>query len=175
MSALGVFLASIPFVMSLRPSARARASGGPVEVDLSRLAPGEVGTYLHRGRPILVLRRPPKMVERLSAVENRLLDVHPLDDPSYIQCSCRSIDPEYLVVEGVCTHLGCLPQWVGSGAKRLAGDRSTSEFICRCHGSVYDDAGRVIRGPAPRNLPIPPHRYLSATRLVIGEAPSGGP
>ena len=171
MTAFAGVAASIPFVVSLRPNARTTAMGGPVTIDLNRLAPGQMCTHLYRGRPILVLRRTAKMLESVMAAHGRGLDVDSAGDPSYIKRSCRSLDPEYLVVDGVCTHLGCVPQIVVAQETRISGDGWAGGFVCRCHGSAYDYAGRVVRGPAPRNLSIPPHRYLSSTTLLIGEPP----
>ena len=168
MTAIAGVVASIPIFSSFRPSARGEALGAPVVVDLSVLRPGQLSAHLYRGRPILVLRRTPKMLENAMAVDERGLDASSTDDPSYIKPSYRSLDPEYLVVNGVCTHLGCVPQIVKT---QLPGDSGAGGFVCRCHGSTYDYAGRVVKGPAPRNLSIPPHRYLSPTTLVIGESP----
>lgn len=174
-ASLSALLAAVPFVRSLLPSAKARALAGPVEIDLSGLRPGEVGAYSYRGRTMLVLRRSEAMLARLAAMQDRLLDGEQSADPEYAANSFRSIDPEFLVVEGVCTHLGCVPQHKSpeQGGREL-GDWWQGGFICPCHGSGFDLAGRVVRGPAPTNLPIPPHRYASPTMLVIGEedAPS---
>lgn len=174
---LGAFLASIPFVRSLLPSARAEALGNPVEVDLTALKPGQIGAYLYRGRTMLVLRRTEQMLERLAETEGRLIDDGARDDgtradPEYVSGPHRSVDPEYLVVEGVCTHLGCVPQIKSQGEGRsVMGDWWAGGLICPCHQSGFDYAGRVIKGPAPRNLPVPPHRFVASGRLVIGESP----
>jgi ubiquinol-cytochrome c reductase iron-sulfur subunit len=171
-SAVALYLASIPFIRSFLPSAKAQALGGSVEVDLSRLAPGQVGAYLYRGRTMLVLHRTEAMLDTLPILEQRVLDPNTAADPSYADGPYRSINPEYLVVEGVCTHLGCVPQKVEQRGKDIIGDWWMGGFICPCHLSAYDYAGRVIRGPAPLNLPIPPHRYSSPTTLIIGEPAS---
>lgn len=168
---LATYFASIPFVRSLLPSAKAHALGEPIEVDLAQLRPGEVRPYAYRGRTMLVMRRTEQMLAQLQAAEARLLD-RETQDPGYVQGPYRSANPEYLVVEGVCTHLGCVPQHKDSQAGRTAmGDWWPGGFICPCHRSGFDYAGRVIQGPAPTNLPIPPHRYVSASRVVIGEVP----
>ena len=163
---LAGFFASIPFVKSFLPSAKARAFADPIEIDVTELARGQVRTYLYRGRTMLVLRRTEEMLAQLNTTADRLLDTDLLSDPSYVEEPYRSIDPEYLVVEGVCTHLGCVPQ---KFAEQGVGDWWTGGFICPCHQSGFDYAGRVIKGPAPRNLPIPPHRFAGPTRIVIGE------
>ncbi len=172
-SGVAAFLASIPFVRSFLPSAKARSSAEPVEVDLSRLAPGEVAAHLYRGQTMLVLRRTPEMIAGLAATESRVLDAHDPEyaDPAYVDPRHRAINPEFLVLRGVCTHLGCVPQKHGEDGKRVVGDWWPGGFICPCHQSGFDYAGRVIRGPAPRNLPIPPHRYAGPARIVIGETP----
>jgi ubiquinol-cytochrome c reductase iron-sulfur subunit len=171
------FLASIPFVKSLLPSAKARALGGPVEIDLASIAPGQVGRELYRGETILVLHRTPEMIERLSETDALAPAVATAGtdsangDPAYVDARHRAIDPEYLVLKGVCTHLGCVPQQRGEDGKKIVGAWWPGGFICPCHQSAFDYAGRVVRGPAPSNLPIPPHRYASRGRLVIGESP----
>lgn len=170
---LGVYAASIPFVKSFLPSARARALGDPIEIDLTRIAPGEVGSYAYRGRVMLVLHRTRAMLEQIeSSSGERLLDSGETTDPGYVSGSHRSARPEYLVIEGTCTHLGCVPQKKDAAEGRSAmGEGWPGGFICPCHRSAFDYAGRVVQGPAPTNLSVPPHRYLSPTRLVIGEEP----
>lgn len=171
----GAFLGAIPFLNYLLPSAKAKALAGPIEVDLSVLRPGEVRAYSYRGRTMLVLRRTDEMIDTLSSMQDRLIDRDTTRDPGYVANSHRSITPEFLVVEGICTHLACVPQLkTAAEGKSVVGNWWAGGLICPCHISGYDYAGRVVRGPAPRNLPIPPHRYLSPTRLVIGEgsAPS---
>jgi ubiquinol-cytochrome c reductase iron-sulfur subunit len=119
---------------------------------------------------MLVLRRTAEMIERLDAMSERWRDVDILSDPTYAASPHRSINPEFLVVEGVCTHLGCVPQKKESiQGKREIGDWWEGGFICPCHRSAFDYAGRVVQGPAPKNLPIPPYRYLSPARIVIGD------
>ena len=167
-------LASIPLIGSLVPSARAKALGEPVEIDLAPLRPGEVKPFMYRGRTMLVLRRTEEMQNALAAMRDRRLDraPHPdrLPDPGYADNEYRSRNPEFLVVEGVCTHLGCVPRLkTAEQGRELLGDWWAGGFICPCHDSGYDYSGRVVRGPAPRDLPIPPHRYLTPTRIVIGE------
>jgi ubiquinol-cytochrome c reductase iron-sulfur subunit len=174
LSGIAAFFASIPFVKSFLPSAKAHALAEPVEVDLSALAPGEVAAHLYRGQTMLVLRRTPEMLASLAAADERVLDTGSdpdYADPPYIDPHNRAIEPEFLVLRGVCTHLGCVPQQRGVDGKQIVGPWWPGGFICPCHQSGFDYAGRVIRGPAPRNLPVPPHRYTGPTRIVIGEAP----
>lgn len=170
--AVAAAFASVPFVKSLLPSARAQALGNPIRIDLASLAPGEIKADLYRGATMLVLRRTPEMLARLAATDELVLD-HSTDpdtaDPSYIDPKHRAINPEFLVLRGVCTHLGCVPQRHDADGKKIVGDWWPGGFICPCHQSGFDYAGRVIRGPAPRNLPVPPHRYAGPTTLVIGE------
>ena len=173
-SGVGAFFASIPFVRSLMPSARARALGDPIEVDVSGIEPGAVAAHLYRGEPMLVLRRTPEMLGTIATTESLVLhDTTNPDyaDPRYVDPHHRAINPEFLVLRGVCTHLGCVPQHKGAAGKETVGEWWPGGFICPCHSSGFDYAGRVIRGPAPRNLPIPPHRYVGSTRIVIGEEP----
>jgi len=168
---IATFLAAAPFIRSLVPSAKARAFAEPIEVDLSALAPGRVKAYLYRGRTILVLRRTPEMLSAISAMEDRRLDTSVDADPAYVAGETRSIEQEFLIVEGVCTHLGCVPRLTDAGeGQGKIGTWWSGGFICPCHVSAYDYSGRVVKGPAPGNLPIPPHRFLSPTRVRIGEA-----
>lgn len=171
LSSVASLFAAIPFVRSLLPSAKAQALGEPIEVDLARLRPGEVRAYSYRGRTMLVMRRTERMLQQLAAAEMHLLDRETVDPP-YVQAPYRSSNPEYLIVEGVCTHLGCVPQHKDPEDGRAAvGAWWPGGFICPCHRSGFDYAGRVVQGPAPTNLAIPPHRYVSNTKVVIGEAP----
>jgi ubiquinol-cytochrome c reductase iron-sulfur subunit len=170
--AVAAAFAAVPFVRSLLPSARAEALGNPIRVELANLAPGEVKAYLYRGATMLVLRRTPEMLAKIPTTDSLVLDrgTDPdTADPPYVNPEHRAINPEYLVLRGVCTHLGCVPQRHDADGKKIVGDWWPGGFICPCHQSGFDYAGRVIRGPAPRNLPVPPHRYAGPTTLVIGE------
>ncbi|MGQ0657027.1 MAG: ubiquinol-cytochrome c reductase iron-sulfur subunit [Chromatiales bacterium] len=167
----GAVAATVPFVAYLRPSARTKASGGPVEIDISKLKPGEKMTAKWRGRPIWILRRSPAMLDALKSVEEKIAD--PLSEnseqPDYAQNDVRSRNPEYLVIEGLCTHLGCSPTYIPEGSPDAPEPDWRGGFLCPCHGSKFDLAGRVYRDvPAPTNLPVPPYEYLSDTRIVIG-------
>jgi ubiquinol-cytochrome c reductase iron-sulfur subunit len=164
--------AAVPFVVSMWPSERARAAGAPVEVDASKLAPGELGVYEWRGKPLWVMKRSKEMLEGLKQIEAKLTD--PASEvpqqPPYAKNEHRSIRPELMVVIGVCTHLGCSPQAKSAEAKAEMGADWTGGFYCACHGSKFDLAGRVYKGsPAPTNLVVPPHMYLSEGMVLVGE------
>lgn len=163
--------AAVPFVASLWPSERARAAGAPVEVDPSRIAPGELAVFEWRGKPVWVLRRTKEMIQSLKTDESRLSDPQSKasEQPKYAQNEYRSLNPELLVLVGVCTHLGCSPQEKKADAKAEMGADWPGGFYCPCHGSKFDFAGRVFKGsPAPINLEVPPYT-LSDNKLVIGE------
>ncbi len=164
--------AAVPFVASMLPSERARAAGAPVEVDLSRLAPGELGVYEWRGKPVWVIRRTKEMIDSLQAVVPNLTDPESKSSsqPQYAANEHRSSKPDIMVMEGVCTHLGCSPQLKTAEAKAEMGGDWVGGFYCPCHGSKFDYAGRVFRGaPAPTNLVVPPYTFVSDSTLVIGE------
>jgi ubiquinol-cytochrome c reductase iron-sulfur subunit len=164
--------AAVPFAASMLPSERARAAGAPVEVDLSRIAPGELAVIEWRGKPVWVIRRTPEMLASLKGAESRLTDPvsRSSEQPKYAQNEHRSAKPELMVMEGVCTHLGCSPQLKSSDAKAEMGADWAGGFYCSCHGSKFDYAGRVFRGaPAPTNLKVPPYTIVSEGKLVIGE------
>ena len=164
--------AAVPFVVSMWPSERAKAAGAPVEVDISRMEPGELKIVEWRGKPVWVIRRTKQMLDSLKTVANRLTDPGSAasDQPDYARNEARARKPEFMVMEGVCTHLGCSPQLKTTEAKAEMGADWAGGFYCPCHGSKFDYAGRVFKGaPAPTNLPVPPHAYLSETAIVIGE------
>jgi ubiquinol-cytochrome c reductase iron-sulfur subunit len=168
--AAGVGVA-IPFAASMLPSERARAAGAPVEVDLSRIAPGELAVVEWRGKPVWIIRRTKEMLESLKAVTPRLVDPESRQStqPAFAKNEVRAKDPEWMVMEGVCTHLGCSPQMRPADAKAEMGADWVGGFYCPCHGSKFDLAGRVFRGaPAPTNLVVPPYT-LADTKVVIGE------
>ena len=168
--------AAVPFVASMWPSERAKAAGAPVEADISRLAPGELAIIEWRGKPVWVIRRTKEMLESLKAVAPRLTDPgsKSSEQPKYAENEHRSAKPDVMVMEGVCTHLGCSPQIKGTDAKAEMGADWAGGFYCPCHGSKFDMAGRVFRGaPAPTNLPVPPHAFLSESTLLIGEDKKG--
>lgn len=169
---VGVAFALVPFISSMQPSAKARAAGAPVRADVSKLEPGQMIRVKWRGKPVWLVRRTEKMLETLPALVDTLRDPESLESeqPPYAQNEFRSIKPEVLVTVGICTHLGCSPTYrPDAGAADLGADWEGG-FFCPCHGSKFDLAGRVYKSvPAPTNLVIPPHRYLSETELMIGE------
>jgi ubiquinol-cytochrome c reductase iron-sulfur subunit len=169
----GVVAAAIPFLASWQPSARAQAAGAPVDVDISQVEPGQLLRVEWRGQPVWVVRRTEEMLDSLSELTPRLRDPDSeveSQQPPYAQNIHRSIKPEYLVVIGVCTHLGCSPAYRPEVAPDDLGPEWRGGFFCGCHGSRFDLAGRVYRNlPAPTNLVIPPHFYLSDTLLLVGE------
>ncbi len=173
---IGIGAAAGPFIRSMTPSARAKVLGEPVEVDLMDLAPGDLKVVAWRNMPVMILRRTEEMLEDLEANRDRLKDPDSelsSQQPDYARNTDRAIKSEYLVVMGVCTHLGCTPIFRPERAIPEVGDWWRGGFHCPCHKSNYDLAGRVYDGsPAPLNLPIPEHRYLSPGRLVIGEGPA---
>lgn len=162
---------AVPFVSSMQPSAKAQAAGAPVEVDIGKIEPGQLVRVLWRGKPVWILRRTPEEIERLATLNDRLRD--PLsedsDQPEVTKNMVRSIKPEIFVALGICTHLGCAPTFRPDVAPADLGADWPGGFFCPCHGSRFDLAGRVFKGvPAPKNLEIPPHKYLSDTRILIG-------
>ena len=167
----GVVATAVPFVASFRPSARARALGAPVEVDIGKVEPGALIKVEWRGRAIMIVRRTEFMLGKLAELEGELADPASSESrqPGYAVNSHRSIRPEFLVVEGVCTHLGCAPTPRFDVAPPDLGPDWAGGFFCACHGSKFDLAGRVYRGvPAPTNLIVPPHRYVAENVLLIG-------
>lgn len=167
---------AVPFAWSWWPSERAKAAGGPVEADISALAPGELQVVEWRGKPVWIMRRTKEMLEGIRKADDKVTDPKSevAAQPDYAKNETRSIKPEYLVLVGICTHLGCSPQQKTSEEKGEMGADWAGGFLCACHGSKFDLAGRVYKGaPAPINLEVPPHAYLSDTRVVIGEDKKG--
>lgn len=172
---VGAGFTAVPFVGSFLPSERARAAGAPVEADISELKPGEKMTVEWRGKPVWIVRRTPEQLASLPKLDSQMADpkserkAYPI--PEYANNEARSIKPEYLVVVGICSHLGCSPtDKFTPGAQPSLPDDWAGGFLCPCHGSTFDMAGRVYKNkPAPDNLEVPPHMYLSDTRLLIGE------
>ncbi len=174
--AVGAGFAAVPFVGSFEPSERARAAGAAVEADISALKPGEKMTVEWRGKPVWIIKRTPEQLAELPKVDGLLADpksIRKADEltPLYARNEGRSIKPEVLVVVGICSHLGCSPSdKFTPGAQPSLPDTWAGGFLCPCHGSTFDMAGRVYKNkPAPDNLEVPPHMYLSDTRLIIGE------
>ena len=168
---------AVPFVASLTPSERAKAAGAPVEADVSKLKPGEMMTVEWRGKPVWILRRTPEMLASLDKTDEKVSDPNSEkpQQPEYAKNKHRSIKPEYLVTVGICTHLGCSPsEKFRTGAESGINADWPGGFLCPCHGSTFDFAGRVFKAkPAPTNLEVPPHVYLSDTRILIGEDKKG--
>ena len=164
--------ALIPFVSSLLPSERALAAGAPVEVDIGRLQAGEMLVVEWRGKPVWILNRTPEMLAALKKAEPMLADPASRvasQQPEYAANPTRSRVPEMLVAIGICTHLGCSPSNAFTPGDPALGADWPGGFLCPCHGSTFDFAGRVFKNkPAPTNLEVPPHQYLSDTRLLIG-------
>lgn len=170
LGAFGVAAAAVPFLSSWLPSARSLSQGGPVEVDLSHLPPKGLLTVSWRGQPVWIVRRTNEEVEELSLLNDQLRD--PLSEqnyqPNYAKNLYRSIKKEFLILIGLCTHLGCVPSY--KPAKGELSPNWQGGFYCPCHGSTYDFAGRVFKGvPAPTNLIVPPHQFLSDTVVLVGK------
>lgn len=166
----GVAVAT-PFMLSMMPSERAKAAGAPVEVDIDNLEPGMLIMVEWRGRVVWILNRTPEMLATLETLEPELADPNSEKDqqPDYAQNRTRSIKPEILVAVGLCTHLGCSPVYRKDIAPEDLGPDWLGGFFCPCHGSKFDLAGRVYSNlPAPTNMVVPPHTYLTDTRLLIG-------
>ncbi len=169
--AVGAGFLSVPFVASMRPSAKAQALGAPVEVDLGKIEAGQRIVVLWRGKPVWVVRRTREVLAELSTLDDRLLDPgsEQSEQPPSAKNEFRAIKPEFFVAIGICTHLGCSPVYRPEIAPSDLGPEWKGGFFCPCHGSRFDLAGRVYKGvPAPVNLAIPPYHYLSDTRIVIG-------
>lgn len=167
---------AMPFLASMAPSERTRSAGAPVEADISKLGPGELVTVEYRGRPAWILHRTADMIERLKALDDRLLDPNSeqRQQPDYCRNPLRSRRPEYLVVMAVCTHLGCVPSFRKDVAPTDLGPDWPGGFYCPCHGSRFDLAGRVFKNvPAPLNLEVPQYKYLSDTVALIGADDAG--
>jgi ubiquinol-cytochrome c reductase iron-sulfur subunit len=165
-----------PFVMSLTPSDRAKAAGAPVEVDISTIEPGTMLSVEWQGKPVWIVRRSREMLDLLVKHDGDLVDPASSvqQQPDYCCNPTRSIKPEFLVVLGICTHLGCSPTFRPEAAPADLGANWAGGWFCPCHGSRFDLAARVFKGvPAPTNLIIPPHKYLSETRLLIGDDGKG--
>lgn len=167
---------AIPFLQTFQPSERAKAAGAPVEVDLTGMAPGELKTVEWRGKPVWIVRRTPEMIASLKKITAELADPDSKrspDDltPPYARNGYRSRKPEYLVAVGICSHLGCSPSArFEPGPQASLPDDWVGGFLCPCHGSTFDLAGRVFKNkPAPDNLQVPPYMFVSDTRLIIGK------
>ena len=167
-----------PFVLSMTPSERAKSAGAPVEADFSKLAPGQMMTVEWRGKPVWIIRRTPEMIASLKKTDDKVSDPHSErpNQPDYAKNETRSIKPEYMVMVGICTHLGCSPaDRFATGAESGISADWQGGFLCPCHGSTFDLAGRVFKNkPAPDNLVVPPYKFVGDTKIVIGEDTTTG-
>jgi ubiquinol-cytochrome c reductase iron-sulfur subunit len=169
--AVGAAFAAVPFVASWSPSERARAAGAPVEVDVSKIEPGQMLTVTYRKKAMYIVHRTPEMIGSLAGHDDRLKDAGSKDSeqPAYAANATRAVRPDFLVIEGTCTHLGCLPKTRFEKAMPELGADWPGGFFCPCHGSRFDLAGRVFEGsPAGQNLRVPAYSFTNDTMLVIG-------
>jgi ubiquinol-cytochrome c reductase iron-sulfur subunit len=167
---------AVPFVASMLPSERALAAGAPVEADISALAPGEMLTVEWRGKPVWIVRRTKEMLDSVKKSDDKVADPASKkpQQPAYARNEYRAVKPEYLVVVGICTHLGCSPVDKLKAQPEQFEASWQGGFYCPCHGSLFDLAGRVYKNkPAPDNLEVPPHKFLSETRILIGDDSKG--
>jgi ubiquinol-cytochrome c reductase iron-sulfur subunit len=168
--------AAVPFVSSMLPSERAKAAGAPVEVDISDLQPGQKKIVEWRGKPVWIVRRTPDMMKMIDLDDAKVADPESKrsEQPPYATNRIRSLKPDYLVVVGICTHLGCSPvDRLAPEPQPFASDWHGG-FYCPCHGSLFDLAGRVYKNkPAPDNLPVPPYKFVGDTKIIIGEDTQG--
>lgn len=174
--AVGAAVVAVPFVKSMLPSQRAKAAGAPVEVDISKVEPGMLLTVEWRGKPVWIVNRTKEMLEMLAKHEDKLKDPksEEMQQPEYCKNPTRSIKPEFLVAVGICTHLGCSPTFRKEIGTADLGTDWPGGWFCPCHGSKFDLAARVFKDvPAPTNLVIPPYKYLSDARILVGEDSKG--
>jgi ubiquinol-cytochrome c reductase iron-sulfur subunit len=173
---LAAAAAAVPFAGSMTPSERAKAAGAPVEADISKLAPGEMQIVEWRGKPVWIVNRTKEMLDGIKKSDSQVSDPKsevPLQ-PEYAKNEFRSIKPEIAVLEGVCSHLGCSPQYKSVEAKGEMGMEWNGGFFCPCHGSKFDFAGRVFAGsPAPVNLKVPPYKFVGDGKVIIGDDSKG--
>ena len=170
--AVGAVYVAVPFVKSMWPSARAQAAGAPVEVDISKIEPGQMLNIEWRGKPVWIVNRTDEMLETLDELNEQVSDPQSQasEQPEYAQNQTRSIKDKVLVMVAICTHLGCSPKYRPEMAPADLGKDWLGGFFCPCHGSKYDLAGRVYKGmPAPLNMPVPPHRYIGESVVLVGE------
>lgn len=173
---IGGIAAATPFVLSLFPSERAKAAGAPVEQDIAKMEPGQQISLEWRGRVVWVINRTKEMLATLPKMDPRLSDPNSevAQQPPYCKNEHRSIKPENLILVGICTHLGCSPTYRPEVAPPDLGADWLGGFFCPCHQSKFDLAGRVFKGvPAPTNLVVPPHKYLTETKIVVGIGEDG--
>jgi ubiquinol-cytochrome c reductase iron-sulfur subunit len=172
--AAGAVGVATPFIGSWAPSAKAKAAGAPVQMDVSKIEPGRMVVAEWRGKPVYLVHRTKEQLDALASHDGRLQDPNSeqLQQPSYVTGETRSVKPELLVLVGLCTHLGCAPKYRPELAPEDLGANWVGGFYCPCHGSRFDLSGRVYKGvPAPLNLEVPPYRYLSDGVIMVGEDP----
>ncbi len=168
---VGVVGAAVPFIASWNPSAKAKAAGADVEVDISGIQPGQLIRVMWRSKPVWVVRRTPETLEALAGHEDKLKDPNSEAEqqPGFAQNRYRSLKEEYLILVGICTHLGCSPQYLKDGAFEEIVEGVENGFFCPCHGSKFDMAGRVFENvPAPLNLVVPPYQFVDDNTVIIG-------
>ena len=167
---VGVVGAAVPFVASWNPSAKAEAAGAPVSVNVSKIDPGQQITVEWRGKPVWIIRRTPEMLENIKKLNEKVKDPQSEapQQPAYAAGELRSVKPEFGVYVGLCTHLGCVPSYRPEVAPADLGDEWLGGLFCPCHGSHYDTSGRIRKGPAPRNLDVPPYEFVTDTLVKIG-------
>jgi len=169
---VGAIATTWPFISTMTPSAKAKAIGAPIEVDIGDMKPGELRIEKWQGKPVWILRRNQQTLEDLVILDDAVRDPDSLENqqPDYAKNEYRSRKAEYLVVVGICTHLGCSPTYTPADEQHNLGSEWKGGFFCPCHGSRFDLAGRVFKGvPAPANLIVPPYQFLSDTRILIGD------
>ncbi|MCP5205661.1 MAG: ubiquinol-cytochrome c reductase iron-sulfur subunit [Hahellaceae bacterium] len=168
---VGVVGVAVPFVASWNPSAKAKAAGAPVKVNIEKVEPGQQITVEWRGQPVWIVRRTPEMLANLDKLSDVVADPQSekKQQPEYVTGAYRAINSEYMIMVGICTHLGCSPQFRPEVAPADLGKEWLGGFFCPCHGSKFDLAGRVFKGvPAPANLVVPPHYYIDDKTVFIG-------
>ena len=175
--AFGACATLVPLIEQMSPDASTLAAGGPVDVDLSKVAPGQQIVVSWRSRPIFIINRPPQVLQALQAPQLLAQLADPssaeLQQPPYAQNPYRSVKPEFAVLVGICTHLGCIPLFYPQPNASQPAANWPGGYFCPCHGSKYDLAGRVFQGvPAPYNLPVPPYHFIGDTSIRIGENPA---
>ena len=171
MGGIGGAFAAVPFIAAWTPSDRAKAIGAPVEVDISKLEPGQATRVKWQGKPVVIVRRTEASLASIKKLDDKVRDPQSLEEqqPDYATNEYRSIKPEFLVLVGICTHLGCAPSYRPEVAPADLGPEWEGGFFCPCHGSRFDLAGRVYASvPAPTNLVVPPHKYLADGRILVG-------
>lgn len=168
---VGAAYVAVPFIASMNPSDRAKAAGAPVEADIGKLEPGQLIRVEWRGKPVWVLKRSQEALAEMAEMTDILRDPdsNESEQPESCKNVSRSIKPEVFIAVGICTHLGCSPTYRPEVAPEDLGPQWKGGFFCPCHGSLFDLSGRVYAGvPAPLNLVVPPHEYITDTRILIG-------